>query len=559
MTNTERNEQASELNNLGQINEAIEIWRSLLDDDDFTQAPLRKVKLLNDLGLAYNHLEDYPVALELFVKALEIIEEVGHVQMTGVVTKNIGMIYMTHGDYPRALEQYRKALPFHIEAGDKVNQANTKMSIADLLRMLGDVSGALSYSLEANQLFAEVNHTPLVASTSMFIAYYLHLQGDDAAAELWITRAVEMLPSISSLYDKVNCIRMICVIRTDQERHDEVLALIEDNWSEIEHFPTEASNTLILKAQILKKRGDLSEARSIFASILERAIEKHDMYYMINGHESLRDIAKTLGDFESYIKHNEEYQRLSKEFQGSETARKIAVQEKENEMLHERNERERERAILYGTLPREIADRMVRGESVTGDHFENAAVLFADIVGFTSHTSTLDPAFVVNLLGTIFRSFDEFCTQHHVLKVKTIGDSYMCFKADATATENAHALASVANAMQNNTFMWPNNTPMQFRIGIHIGAATAGVIGTDRLQYDVWGDTVNVASRMESTCDPGKVHVTEQFAKALSDEKRQEATRGDERLEHGTWNVEPRGTLEIKGKGLMHTYWLVAN
>jgi adenylate cyclase len=153
----------------------------------------------------------------------------------------------------------------------------------------------------------------------------------------------------------------------------------------------------------------------------------------------------------------------------------------------------------------------------------------------------------------IFNAIDAICTTHDVIKIKTIGDSYMCFRGDADASTNARSVARVAldvlqvapsvapSVAPGVAFKWPNGETIRFRAGIHIGPATAGVIGTQRLQYDVWGDTVNVASRMESTGEPGRIHVSDAFAQHLAAD---------------ALTLIPRGLVDIKGKGAMQTYWL---
>ncbi|MCO6465473.1 MAG: adenylate/guanylate cyclase domain-containing protein, partial [Bradyrhizobiaceae bacterium] len=209
-----------------------------------------------------------------------------------------------------------------------------------------------------------------------------------------------------------------------------------------------------------------------------------------------------------------------------------------------------------------------RGETIS-DHFEQAAVFFSDIVGFTSHSSEMDAPDVVRLLETLFRSFDELCAKHGITKVKTIGDAYLCFKGDEGGFANAQAVAAFATELQSATRHWPNGEPMQLRIGLHIGTATAGVIGTERLQYDVWGDTVNVASRMESTSEPGRIHVSEAFANALSNAPANARAQAPSQEEQGTtddsaqaaelvtaFTTSHRGEVDVKGKGMMKTYWL---
>jgi class 3 adenylate cyclase len=197
--------------------------------------------------------------------------------------------------------------------------------------------------------------------------------------------------------------------------------------------------------------------------------------------------------------------------------------------------------------------------------------MFADIVAFTTHASHIPPSDVVTFLDAVFATFDAICEQHAVTKIKTIGDAYMCFKGDGTEPENTRALASVALGILHAGLTWPDGTPLQVRIGLHSGPVTAGVIGSKRLQYDVWGDTVNVANRMESTGEPGRIHVSEQFALFLglvphhvrndshtptAIKERSVIPNEVRNEEHGTWHLALRGETELKGKGLMTTYWL---
>ena len=231
--------------------------------------------------------------------------------------------------------------------------------------------------------------------------------------------------------------------------------------------------------------------------------------------------------------------------------------EAEKRIEGESKERENERALLFGALPKSVADRMIRGEQVTGDQFEHAAVLFTDVVGFTSHTSSMHPSDVVALLANMFSAFDKLCEKHGVIKVKTIGDSYMCFKGDGDAATNASSMAALALALKGACGTWSDGSPVRIRLGIHIGTATAGVIGTQRLQYDVWGDTVNVASRLESTSEPGRIHVSHAFYEVLN-------TPTQHQLDASTSDGPkppkptfiPRGMTDLKGKGTMETYWL---
>jgi class 3 adenylate cyclase len=206
-------------------------------------------------------------------------------------------------------------------------------------------------------------------------------------------------------------------------------------------------------------------------------------------------------------------------------------------------------------------------------------VIFLDIVGFTTLSEQLSSAEVVLLLESVFTALDNVCKKHDVVKIKTIGDSYMAvaFPQGSSSSEqraantvphsvrndNAHVFSSASAALDMlhavSHIVSPTGSPVEVRLGVHCGAVTAGVIGKERLQYDVWGDTVNVASRMESSGEPGRIHVSKAFADALntSPPSPLSSVRGGTSSRFPVpCSLRERGAIEIKGKGLMKTYWL---
>jgi class 3 adenylate cyclase len=255
-----------------------------------------------------------------------------------------------------------------------------------------------------------------------------------------------------------------------------------------------------------------------------------------NVHAKLRDLARQRNDFDAYIEHNNEYTRITEEIRGADAKLKIAMQAKEREIAEREKEHAKHLAVLHSTLPKHIADRVARGEVVNDQH-DNVAVLFVDLVGFTTMSAEMDPSDVVLLLENIFGVCDRVMNTHNMMKIKTIGDSYM-----AVAFDRVESAADAALALIHEI------TSVPIRIGIHCGPVVAGIIGKERLQYDVWGDTVNVASRMESTSEPGRIQVSEAFARSL------DAALGGMTSQGVVLTL--RGDIHIKGKGPMKTYWL---
>ncbi len=206
-------------------------------------------------------------------------------------------------------------------------------------------------------------------------------------------------------------------------------------------------------------------------------------------------------------------------------------------------EQEKSEKLLLNILPKAIADRLKQFHGVIADSFESVTVLFADLVSFTRMSSELSPQDLVDLLNMIFSSFDTLSEAYGLEKIKTIGDAYMVAGGIPIPTENhAEAIAGMALDMVDKVTELRDLTgrPLQIRVGIHTGAVIAGVIGTQKFIYDLWGDTVNVASRMESHSEVGKIQVTEATYELLKDK----------------FDLVERGAIEVKGKGLMQTYWL---
>ncbi len=205
---------------------------------------------------------------------------------------------------------------------------------------------------------------------------------------------------------------------------------------------------------------------------------------------------------------------------------------------HARSER-----LLRNVLPDRIAERLKDGPITVADRFDDVTVLFADIVGFTPLSATLDPERVVELLNQVFTRFDELAAVHQVEKIKTIGDAYMVVAGlpDPRA-DHAEAAAQMALDLRAAVAEISRTTghDLQIRIGMCSGPAVAGVIGIQKFAYDLWGDTVNTAARMESHGTPGEIQVTESTYRLL----------------RGRYAFAERGVIEVKGKGPMRAYFL---
>lgn len=221
------------------------------------------------------------------------------------------------------------------------------------------------------------------------------------------------------------------------------------------------------------------------------------------------------------------------------------LRELENEKSLLQQEKEKSEQLLLNVLPQAIAARLKNGEKVIAEKQEATTVGFTDLVGFTPYARNAEPVDVVTMLNRIFSNFDIMSAQNGVEKIKTIGDCYM-FAAGVPVPVEDHARRVADSALEMVRFIERFNarfgTAFQIRIGLNSGPLVAGIIGKQKFAYDIWGDAVNVASRMESSGLPGRIHISESTRAALGSD----------------YECEPRGTIECKGLGQINTYFLLS-
>ena len=207
-------------------------------------------------------------------------------------------------------------------------------------------------------------------------------------------------------------------------------------------------------------------------------------------------------------------------------------------------EREAAEQLLLNILPASIVERLKRDQAAIAEGFLEATVLFVDLVGFTPLSAKMAPTKLVAMLNEIFSRLDALTEKYGLEKIKTIGDAYMAVAGVPTPRkDHAVAVANMALELRDvaSRFQTPTGEPIRVRIGINSGPVVAGVIGTKKFSYDLWGDTVNTAARMEAHAEPDTIQVTERTYERLRTQ----------------FHFEPRGTIEVKGKGEMKTYVLI--
>jgi adenylate cyclase len=518
---------------------------------------------------------DYASALDNYGKSLELHATRDNKEGIGLAYRQRGGVLMFTGSWPEALEELTRALAIYEELGDNILIGQTLNSLGTLYTYVGDITNAVALHFRALSALEDAASPNDVAFTygQLGSAYAMHGEVDRAVEHF--TRALQYYEEVGARRDCIGLYGNIGLVtlnngRADEAapslrrscelarelgamhecaffteayaqalfalgRTDECRALIDAEQELFSRFEDVALLVDVLRAKLHLRDGDLNAARTLLEQTLQRMDGELMAQYRLMVHEQLQDIAKQQADFDAYLTHDAAIKVIREEREGKETTQKIAFQEKQREMEQVVREHQKHMNVLHSALPKHIADRVARGE-VVQDHFECATVLFADLVGFTTLSASHNAEHVVALLDKIFGRCDDVIARHGLFKIKTIGDSYMAVSfTDVVAA--AHAAADMMTAIAEVA------PEVQCRIGLHCGPVVAGIIGSERMQYDVWGDTVNVASRMESSGMAGRIHISA----VMADELRQHTTDVE---------LEPRGEIEVKGKGIMSTFWL---
>lgn len=218
--------------------------------------------------------------------------------------------------------------------------------------------------------------------------------------------------------------------------------------------------------------------------------------------------------------------------------------QKERVMISLELEQARSEKLLLNILPAPIAERLKSNDMRIADYYESVTVMFADLVNFTQISEHMPPSQLIDLLSQVFLRFDELAEKYQVEKIKTIGDAYMVISgAPVVCEDHAYRIAAMAIEMTSalQEVSAKTGVDLHMRIGIHTGSVVAGVIGSSKFSYDLWGDTVNLASRMEETCMTDAIQVTQQTRHAL----------------HDKFTFTARSNVEVKGKGVLDTFILL--
>jgi adenylate cyclase len=550
------------------------------------------IKMLIAVGQDYCDQAKYPEALLYFDKALKMAEARGNKgEISGLYALK-AWVYDQQGNYPESSKYQFAALKIYEERGDKVGVAVAQSNLADSYRMLGNDSMAIVYSLKAIASLKETGDRINEGYTCLGLGEIYQSQKKFNDALGYYDQALKTANEIADKILIAQCYKYKASVMMDLEKYHaalqnylaaaEVIKLLKVNHDLAE---------LDVEIGICYTRLGQNEAAKNYFNRADTLLKNIDSDVVLTRYyQGMEGLDSLMGNWEgayfNYKKHIAGRDRMSNdantkkimqrtlqyEFDLKEAAAKAEQEKKDIVQRSIRNSiagvlvltlvflvivyRQRNRVaeakkrsdeLLLNILPSEVAEELKGKGSAAARHFNEVTVMFTDFKNFTQISENLSAEELVSELDFYFKAFDDIITKHNIEKIKTIGDSYMCAGGLPVANET-HAEDVVRAAIEIQQFMYAHvrqmeekgKEPFVIRIGIHTGPVVAGIVGIKKFAYDIWGDTVNVASRLETSGVPGKVNISGSTYALIKDK----------------FSCTHRGKIQAKNKGEIEMYFV---
>jgi adenylate cyclase len=516
------------------------------------------------LGIGYAFQANYREANLQFQAALDVFESINFKDGIANILNNLGSLNYSLGDDSKSIE-------YHLQSLKIAEEINNKMRIATNLNNIGTVysnkeatrSKALEYYLKALVYFKDIEYNDGIATASVNIGEDYFRRGNyDSALNYFKTSANLFQENASAAY-ALTYIAEIYADRNDftaaMEYHNQALDITNRLGAKLE-----LAQSLLGLAKTQHKLGQYKQAIESCQSALKLSKEIGAKQEIKQSYEALSQLYATVNDFKNAFTYESLLTSIKDTLYNTDEGKKIQqlqfnfdIEKKEAQIQLQgatiqrqkiityaigisgflllvlavgsynrykyvrrtnkiiKDERDRSKELLLNILPEETARELETNGSAQPRYYEQATVLFTDFKGFSSIAGKLSPQELVAELNDYFIAFDEIMGKFNLEKIKTIGDAYMC-AGGIPVENNTHPLDAVHAGLAMQEYMMKKNEELkelgkegwELRIGIHTGPVVAGVVGKKKYAYDIWGDTVNIASRMESNGEPGKVNIS---------------------------------------------------
>ena len=494
-------------------------------------------------------LGDLEEALEAYFKSADVAKKANFISREGSSYGAIADIYAVSKNYKNAMLYYHKAIAALRQSHDSIALASAISNAGDAFLNNNAYDSALLYFKEAGTLFEKANYLVGKAYSLGNIGMVYANTGQNSLAEKNINEAIGILGKAEDYYPI--CVYLISMSDIYLKKGDEQTAM---NY---------ASRSLQLAQQYGLKE-QISDADLKLSELYEQNGNMGESFKYYKSYVTYRDSVNNIKSVQKMADLRTDYEVSQKQIEVD-----LLNQQKRNQRnilislfiilglttiilgtlywYYRTIAREKKRSenLLLNILPAETAKELKRNGKVDAVKFDEVTVLFTDFVEFSKSAEHVEPEQLVKSIDYYFKGFDEIATKYDLEKIKTIGDSYMCACGLPTANP-AHA-RNVINAakemialVQNELNAEDDLSHFDVRIGIHTGPVVAGIVGIKKWQYDIWGDTVNIASRMESKSEPGRINLSETTYQKIKDE----------------FSCEYRGEIEVKNRGILKMYFL---
>jgi len=478
---------------------------------------------LNNIGLVYKSWEKYTSAIEYFEAALKIEHSLGRKQEIPRRLNNLGLTYNLRRQYDKALDIFNEALVMALEQGNKELLAGIYNNMGSVYLNLQKPDEAVSYHQQALAIYEEAGNQASVATVLANLAEIYTLDRN-------YLRALELLSRSTEISEAIN-------MRNQTQKN---YLAYSNLYTSMGNYP-EALN-------YYKKFVALKDA--LYAEEIHKQITDFEIRYETEKKDNEITLLKQQQEIQALKLKKEKIIRDSL-LGGIGLLLLLAAvifwslvqKRRANKLIA--NEKSKSDSLLLNILPEKIASDLKEKGTTEPQSYENVTVCFTDMAGFTEIAARLEPQQLIDELNIIFTAFDKIIQDHHCERIKTIGDSYMavCGLPDANPK---HAENIIRAAVEMIHFLEKKNLESEIewymRVGIHSGSVIAGVVGTRKYLYDVFGDTINTASRIETASEPMRINVSEDTYNLVMDK----------------FKFEPRGAFEVKGKGLVNMYYVKA-
>jgi len=458
---------------------------------------------LGDIGSAYEVQKNYPKALEYYNQALAANRKIGNNLAIADNIGNMGCVFMDQYDYASALQYFFEALKMNEALGNKSSS----------LINIGNIGEC--YLAVAKDTTGNLKHNELIP----------------AGKTANLHKAVEYLNRGIALSREIGDLEELEIYTKDRSEAEELSGNYKTALGDYKLFVTAKDSVFNIDNNVkitnLETKRDLElkdkqieiNNKQIQIDKLEVAKKNHERWFFVAGIAALLVII--------FI-----------------TLRNIKRQKRSNHLLSK--EKQKSERLLLNILPAEVAEELKEKGKAHAKYYDDVTVLFTDFVDFTKAGERMKPQELIDELDACFKEFDEIADKYNIEKIKTIGDAYLAVAGLPTADPN-HAENTVRAAIEINAFMAARqaklgNNTFAIRIGIHSGSVVAGIVGLKKFAYDIWGDTVNTAARMEQNSETGKINISQTTYKLVKDKI----------------NCTYRGEIDAKGKGAMKMYYVSA-